>query len=1274
MVGFGRGARIGAALAASAVVIAGCRSFPEDSLIASGVIAEDGGAEPIELDAGMAPSMECRPAVASDKLPARTAVMRRASARVSVNVSTRELFQKFSANCKGCHVDQSQGSFQVLNREALVETDDGGVSVADKLLERLTTDDLTMVMPPGSPAFSSRPDRGDPIRDLAELIQAWIKAGRPKEGFETAVPGITDSPYLLDHDVAKNLTNLGNCIPGRARFGSETSRSAALDAMFEKAIELPERLTDTDLFTLDSRELARFGVVAFAPAYTLWADNAKKLRMVRVPRGQQIQFDKQGQRFVIPSNTRFYKTFLKKVVDKDGKERYRKMETRLIVSRPDDATDKSKASTERHQALFGTYAWNEQETEARLVRDPLRNGKPFADRLVPFFTDEQKVEELIAAGEPNLQAKVRELGLSRTYAIPGSERCIHCHMGAPNESFVLGFTPLQIHRRPEGEGGVIEPAEQDELDQVKRLIDLGVIGGMSGPGEITLLEESQGEREPRNEHELDAQGYMLGNCAHCHNPRGFPSEVSAELKEDLNFMPDPDEGGIFQFPLEKYSRRALRGVNQDFRIPYITPSLFDRPSAYSAASSAAALPTKLQNCPVSPIAAAFHAEPVPNLAPWRSLIYRNVDSPFSYADDFAIFPHMPRDTPGFDCRAKRLLGSWMVSIPSRLKDVADLPPPQLSRSGYFDYFFEEALYDVEQPYVEVLPDDPNYGLYELSTGLKLAEFQSQGRYQDCPDPALDIVDPVVEEGLTRKFPQAEASFTREDQCEVAGGLIPERSHWFDLDLTEPPGDWLPRRGDWKAILVEGRIDPQPLLESDKLRNRSDRRTVYLLTGRDPWAAQPDQSRGPDVRISAALREFALSPTPMGLWQQKQECEERFAGAPADVVPRASDFAGRSRPRWMDHKVTRAILAQDPDAPVYAIAPGAQVFTSICINCHGPLADSKGRMADNLADMTGGDTRVANLRDGFFGPVDRPGENRHRVFELGHSDDGVTSEDWAARYLVWMGSGGTQRVIPSAILNAVATTRVMGVKREGLTELAKYGANMLGVADFLCGNVLPYMTSPLLRFDVARGLIDSYEMYPEDPERPTGTKPPLALVSDNGDAEFWQSLCSFDNPAPVLSISLEGTHFVLTRQKDQKLYKNDGTPEEFLAERQKYYRRSEYEASGGPVGDAHGHVHSRLEATNLAPWCIERPATAEQRDQLAAKFRQSRPGDDSAPPYCPEGLGANTWINNLDHAMWTRRGSMNAGLTVFLYLDGLAKQVAQRPVEFNRCEQLPEVWP
>ena len=60
-----------------------------------------------------------------------------------------------------------------------------------------------------------------------------------------------------------------------------------------------------------------------------------KLRHIRVPRGTSVQFDKATQTFTVPPNTRFYKTFTKAVINTDGSTRYRKIETRLIVARPE---------------------------------------------------------------------------------------------------------------------------------------------------------------------------------------------------------------------------------------------------------------------------------------------------------------------------------------------------------------------------------------------------------------------------------------------------------------------------------------------------------------------------------------------------------------------------------------------------------------------------------------------------------------------------------------------------------------------------------------------------------------------------------------------------------------------------------------------------------------------------------------------------------------------------------------------------------------------------
>src|SRR5580698_9268376 len=380
------------------------------------------------------------------------------------------------------------------------------------------------------------------------------------------------------------------------------------------------------------------------------------MRYVRVPVGQSIAFDKATQKFSIPPNTRFYKTFLKQVNDANGNSTWRKIETRLIVSRPDTTNSDGSAA---QNALFGSYLWNADESQATLSNQPLRDNTPFADQIFTYVTDEAADQKIIATNPANLPAAEDAAGITRHYAVPGSERCIQCHMGSPSQAFVLGFTPLQVARRPTGEGGVYEPAAGDELTQVQRLIDYGVITGLTSQQDILPLEAAEGSRAPRNQYELNAQAYMVGNCAHCHNPRGYPSIRQPAIADVLIFLPGSGSNeGIFQFPLETTSPIRKRGLNQNVPIPYVTPSLYDLPSDDAIGK---------YFCP-DPTDPACESNLQWILAPWRSLIYRNTDTPYDYFDDYAPFPHMPLNTSGYDCRVAKLMGDWMVSIPSKVKN------------------------------------------------------------------------------------------------------------------------------------------------------------------------------------------------------------------------------------------------------------------------------------------------------------------------------------------------------------------------------------------------------------------------------------------------------------------------------------------------------------------------------------------------------------------------------------------------------------------------------
>ena len=294
-----------------------------------------------------------------------------------------------------------------------------------------------------------------------------------------------------------------------------------------------------------------------------------------MPRATSVNFDKETQTFDIPDNTRFYKTFLRKVVDRTGAPTWRKMETRVILARADDVDPATGAN--RQNALFGTYIWNEDETTATFATQPYRDQDPkaWADIVRTYITDELLYQDILDTTTGSVDGAVAKAikdhpdepayrDLLQHYAIPGKLRCVQCHMGSPTQDFVLGFIPLQVKRRATGTGGTYDATGADELTQLQRLIDVGVITGISSPDDIKPLEESQGARKPRKtasaeseemtaDGELKAQAYMLGNCAHCHNPRGFPSITKPELTNMLNFLPNEKDGGIFEFPFERYS-------------------------------------------------------------------------------------------------------------------------------------------------------------------------------------------------------------------------------------------------------------------------------------------------------------------------------------------------------------------------------------------------------------------------------------------------------------------------------------------------------------------------------------------------------------------------------------------------------------------------------------------------------------------------------------------------------------------------------------------------
>jgi hypothetical protein len=687
---------------------------------------------------------------------------------------------------------------------------------------------------------------------------------------------------------------------------------------------------------------------------------------------------------------------------------------------------------------------------------------------------------------------------------------------------------------------------------------------------------------------------LLGNCSHCHNPRGYPTLINPELGPLLDFLPS-EEGGIFQFPLERVSPRIKRGKNGDIPIPYITPSVQD---LFPEEEYKAGIWTpKFETKEVLGQEVYDHME-----APWRSLIYRNVDTPFTYAEAYAIFPHMPMNTAGFDCRAPRLMAEWMLSIPaSRINsELSEEVRPSVAPNSNWD--------NTPQPYAEIKPGDEGYEEAVEAAEARVTSYQTDDRYPYCPDTS-DIVDPAILRG--DRLAPADNVILRNDlvtQVLPQDG-VPDRAHFVATDLTEVPGDWYPRRNDWAKVLLDHDppdLDPNKPGYSEALKaQEAEMKVVGILD---------------NVTLTDSFKTFATTPRPYGTWLDKEACE--FPG-----VKRVQDYAGAERMSWMDRA--------RPESHVFEALPGEMVYGMICANCHGPKADAQGIQAKTVADLTGGDARVANFMNGLFGPVGSSGSNLERVF--GGLTQG-TPETMGSRYMSWMALGGTQREIPASVLDLVARADVLGVSRRGFFVAGS--ANMLAVAEGLCLYTLP-LTSE--EFDVE-----------------TATADVTQLIHANGDAALWTELCARENRS-IVRVLFPGKALEPWSETTSRLYV---VLNQSLRSGQNY-------PVGAQVGDHRGKVTTWAQPdangsqpNNFLPWCVAKPANPQEKTHADA-FVSAHAIDGVPLPYCPDGLQT---VTEAERQAWTTRGAINAGFAVFQYLQQLAQGVRE-PRRYDQCEDL-----
>jgi hypothetical protein len=235
---------------------------------------------------------------------------------------------------------------------------------------------------------------------------------------------------------------------------------------------LPDRLSETGLYsdpvalTVDPRNRP------FTPQYPLWSDGAEKHRWVRLPDGASIDgHDIDAWDF--PLGTRFWKEFVFKGV---------RVETRHFVK------------VARDRWTLASYQWSADQRDA--TRAPV-DGVPAVAEVAP----------------------------GKWHNIPSEAECRACHDSGRTE--VLGFSALQLSDDRDPLAPHAEPVVPGMVT-LHTLVDEGRISGidrahLAAPPRIAASDPT----------ERAVLGYLSANCGSCHNRQSTIASLGLFLKYSL---------------------------------------------------------------------------------------------------------------------------------------------------------------------------------------------------------------------------------------------------------------------------------------------------------------------------------------------------------------------------------------------------------------------------------------------------------------------------------------------------------------------------------------------------------------------------------------------------------------------------------------------------------------------------------------------------------------------------------------------------------------------
>ncbi len=259
-----------------------------------------------------------------------------------------------------------------------------------------------------------------------------------------------------------------------------------------KSSPLPERLSETGLFTDLATLTPAVGVFPYGVNSPLWSDGAHKLRWVMLP-GDGKDPDPAADRVVFsenddwqfPTGTVLIKHF-EIALDENRPEAYKRLETRVLVK--------------THDAVYGfTYRWNAEGTDAILLADGAL----------------ETLEITTLNGQQRQQV----------WQYPSRAECMVCHN--KQAGYVLGVNTRQLN-------GLYDYPNGAQANQLSEWSHAGLFTAPLTPAELAAaprMVDIHDTQAPVDERVL---GYLDANCAHCHRPGGVRANFDARYQVPLD--------------------------------------------------------------------------------------------------------------------------------------------------------------------------------------------------------------------------------------------------------------------------------------------------------------------------------------------------------------------------------------------------------------------------------------------------------------------------------------------------------------------------------------------------------------------------------------------------------------------------------------------------------------------------------------------------------------------------------------------------------------------